>query len=96
MREITYREALNEALRQNLQMDERIFIMGEDVGYYGGIQQVTAGLMEEFGEDRVMDTPISESAIVGGGIGAAINGMRPVVEIMNIDFTPAEVSQQLT
>jgi len=93
MREITFREALNEALRQNLEMDERIFIMGEDVGYYGGIFQVTAGLMKEFGEDRVMDTPISESAIVGGGIGAAINGMRPVVEIMNIDFTPVCMDQ---
>ncbi|OGP60484.1 MAG: hypothetical protein A2162_00310 [Deltaproteobacteria bacterium RBG_13_52_11b] len=87
MREITFREALNEALKQNLQRDERIFIMGEDVGCFGGIFQVTAGLMEEFGPDRVIDTPISESAIVGGGIGAALNGMRPIVELMNIDFT---------
>ena len=86
MREILYREALNEALRENLEMDETVFLMGEDVGYFGGIFQISAGLMKDFGEDRIMDTPISESAIVGGGIGAAINGMRPVVEIMNMDF----------
>ena len=83
MREITFREALNEALRQNLERDERVFVMGEDVGLYGGVFQITAGLMDQFGEDRVIDTPISESVIVGGGIGAAINGMRPVVEIMH-------------
>ncbi len=93
MREITFREALTEALRQNLERDESVFLMGEDIGYYGGIFQVTPGLMEEFGEDRVMDTPISESAIVGGGIGAAINGMRPIVEIMNIDFAPVCMDQ---
>ena len=86
MREITYREALNECLRQNLETDERVFIMGEDVGYFGGVFQVTAGLIKEFGEDRIIDTPISESSIVGAGIGAAINGMRTVVEIMNMDF----------
>ncbi len=86
MREILFREAINESLRQNLEMDERVFIMGEDVGLFGGLFQITAGLMKDFGEERVMDTPISESAIVGGGIGSAINGMRPVVEIMNTDF----------
>jgi len=93
MREILYREALNEALRQNLERDERVFIMGEDVGMFGGIFQITAGLYKDFGEDRVMDTPISESAIIGSGIGAAINGMRPVVEIMNVDFLPACMDQ---
>ena len=93
MREILYREALNEALRENLERDERVFIMGEDVGMFGGIFQITAGLYKDFGEDRVMDTPISESAIVGGGIGAAINGMRPVVEIMNVDFLPVCMDQ---
>jgi len=93
MREITFREALTEALRQNLERDESIFLMGEDIGYYGGIFQVTPGLMDQFGEDRVMDMPISESAIIGGGIGAAINGMRPIVEIMNIDFTPVCMDQ---
>jgi pyruvate/2-oxoglutarate/acetoin dehydrogenase E1 component len=86
MREILFREAINESLRQNLEMDERVFLMGEDVGVFGGLFQLTAGLMKDFGEERVMDTPISESAIVGGGIGSAINGMRPVVEIMNTDF----------
>lgn len=86
MREILFREAINESLRQNLEMDERVFLMGEDVGLFGGLFQATAGLAEDFGLERVMDTPISESAIVGGGIGAAINGMRPVIEIMNTDF----------
>ncbi len=93
MREITFKEALNEALRQNLERDERVFVMGEDVGVYGGVFQVTAGLMDQFGKDRVIDTPISESAIIGGGIGSAINGMRPIVEIMNIDFAPVCMDQ---
>jgi pyruvate/2-oxoglutarate/acetoin dehydrogenase E1 component len=93
MREITFLKAINEALRQNLERDERVFIMGEDVGYYGGIFQATAGLMGTFGEDRVMDTPISESVIIGGGIGAALNGMRPIVEIMNMDFLPVCMDQ---
>ena len=93
MREILYREALNEALRYNLEKDERVFIMGEDVGVFGGIFQISKGLYKDFGEDRVIDTPISESAIVGSGIGAAINGMRPVVEIMNVDFLPVCLDQ---
>jgi acetoin:2,6-dichlorophenolindophenol oxidoreductase subunit beta len=93
MREITFRESLNEALRQSMQKDDRIIIMGEDVGYFGGIFQVTAGLLTEFGENRVIDTPISESAIVGSGIGAALNGLRPVVEIMNIDFVFVAMDQ---
>jgi len=76
-----------------MERDERVFIMGEDVGVFGGIFQITAGLYQKFGDDRVMDTPISESAIIGGGIGAAINGMRPVVEIMNVDFLPACMDQ---
>ncbi len=87
MRELTFREAIVESLRQNLQRDKRIFLLGEDIGTFGGIYQCTAGLLEEFGEDRVIDSPISESAIVGGGIGAAMVGMRPVVEIICIDFT---------
>jgi pyruvate dehydrogenase E1 component beta subunit len=86
MREITYREALTESLRYNLRADEAVFLMGEDVGCFGGIFQVSAGLLAEFGAERIIDTPISESMIVGGGIGAAINGMRPIVEIMNMDF----------
>ena len=87
MREITYAQAINEALIQNLEKDERVFLMGEDIGKYGGIFQVTAGLLDKFGPERVIDTPISESAFVGTAIGAAMTGMRPVVEIMFIDFT---------
>jgi pyruvate dehydrogenase E1 component beta subunit len=87
MRELTYAQAINEALMQNLEKDERVFLMGEDIGKYGGIFQVTAGLLDKFGPERVIDTPISESAFVGTAIGAAMTGMRPVVEIMFIDFT---------
>ncbi len=87
MREITYAEALNEALRECLNEDERVVLLGEDIGDYGGIFQVTAGLLDEFGPERVMDTPISEAGFVGGCVGAALTGMRPVVEIMFIDFT---------
>ncbi len=87
MRELTYAQALNEALRQSLSKDERVILMGEDIGRYGGIFQVTAGLLQEFGPRRVMDTPISEAGFVGAGVGAAMTGLRPVVEIMFIDFT---------
>ena len=87
MRELTYAQAINEALMYNLERDERVFIMGEDIGKYGGIFQVTAGLLEKFGPERVIDTPISESGFVGAAIGASLTGMRPVVEIMFIDFT---------
>jgi pyruvate/2-oxoglutarate/acetoin dehydrogenase E1 component len=87
MREITYAQAINEGLRECMKEDEHVIVMGEDVGKYGGIFQVTAGLLGEFGPDRVIDTPISEAAFVGGGVGAALTGMRPVVEIMFIDFT---------
>lgn len=86
MREITFAEAIREALREEMHRDTSVFIMGEDVGVFGGVFGVTAGLYEEFGPDRVRDTPISESAIVGGGLGAAMMGMRPVVEIMFGDF----------
>ena len=87
MREITYAEALNEALKECMNEDERVVLLGEDIGGYGGIFQVTAGLLDEFGPERVMDTPISEAGFVGGCVGAALTGMRPVVEIMFIDFT---------
>lgn len=87
MRELTYAQAINEALMQNLERDERVFLMGEDIGRYGGIFQATAGLLDRFGSGRVIDTPISESGFVGAAIGAALTGMRPVVEIMFIDFT---------
>jgi pyruvate/2-oxoglutarate/acetoin dehydrogenase E1 component len=87
MRELTYAQAINESLLQNMERDERVFLMGEDIGKYGGIFQVTAGLLDRFGPERVMDTPISEAGFVGAAVGAAMTGMRPVVEIMFIDFT---------
>jgi acetoin:2,6-dichlorophenolindophenol oxidoreductase subunit beta len=85
-REITYLEAVREALRQEMQRDERVFIIGEDVGVYGGAFGVTLGLIQEFGEERVIDTPISELGIAGAITGAALTGMRPVGEIMFMDF----------
>lgn len=86
MREITYLEAIREALRQEMQRDEKVFIFGEDVGVYGGAFGVTLGLVDEFGTDRVIDTPISELGIAGVITGAALVGMRPVGEIMFMDF----------
>jgi pyruvate/2-oxoglutarate/acetoin dehydrogenase E1 component len=87
MRELTYAQAINEALRQCMKEDERVILLGEDIGVYGGIFQVTAGLLSEFGPERVIDTPIAEAGFTGASIGAALTGMRPVVEIMFIDFT---------
>jgi pyruvate/2-oxoglutarate/acetoin dehydrogenase E1 component len=82
-----YREALNAALREELHRDERVLLMGEDIGVFGGAFKVTDGLLEEFGEQRVRDTPISENTIVGVGVGAAMVGLRPVVELMTINFS---------
>ncbi len=93
MREMTFREAIVEALDIALARDPRVFLLGEDIGYYGGLFQATQGLLQKYGEDRVMDSPISETAIIGAGIGSAITGMRPVVEIMNIDFMPVGMDQ---
>jgi pyruvate dehydrogenase E1 component beta subunit len=94
MRKITYREALREALREEMQRDSTVFLLGEDIGkYWGGAFKVTEGLAEEFGEERVRDTPISESAIIGTGVGAAITGMRPVAEIMFGDLTALAMDQ---
>jgi pyruvate dehydrogenase E1 component beta subunit len=87
MTEMRYREALNLALAQELEADERVFLMGEDIGVFQGAFKVTAGLLERFGEKRVRDTPISENTIVGMGVGAAMAGMRPVVELMTINFS---------
>jgi pyruvate dehydrogenase E1 component beta subunit len=89
----TYREALRMALREALQRDARVFLMGEDVGRYGGSYAVSKGLLEEFGEERVRDTPLSESAFVGAGIGAAIGGMRPIVEVMTVNFSLLALDQ---
>jgi len=86
MAQMRYRDALNAALREELRRDDRVLLMGEDIGVFGGAFKVTAGLLEEFGERRVRDTPISENTIVGMGVGAAMAGLRPVVELMTINF----------
>ena len=93
MREITYLEAVREALRQEMERDGRVFVIGEDVGVYGGAFGVTRGLLELFGEERVIDTPISEYGIAGAITGAALVGMRPVGEIMFMDFTTFAMEQ---
>lgn len=94
MRKITYRESLREALREEMQRDPRVFLLGEDIGrYWGGAFKVTEGLAQEFGDERVRDTPISESAIVGAAVGAAITGMRPVAEIMFGDLAALAMDQ---
>ncbi|MEJ2709455.1 MAG: pyruvate dehydrogenase complex E1 component subunit beta [Anaerolineales bacterium] len=93
MRQIAYNQALIEAMREEMQRDERVFIMGEDVGLYGGAYGATRGLWEEFGDQRVIDTPISEATIGGAAVGAAMAGMRPVAEIMYVDFTPLAMDQ---
>ena len=87
MPDLTYRDAIRETLREALINDERVFLMGEDIGFYGGAYGVTKGLVHEFGEDRVKDSPIAESVLVGAGIGAALAGMRPIVELMTINFS---------
>ena len=89
----TYREAIRRALREALEGDPRVFLMGEDVGRYGGAFAVSKGLLEEFGPGRIRDTPLSESAFVGAGIGAAIGGLRPIVELMTINFSLLALDQ---
>ncbi len=84
---ISYREAIRAALREAMQKDPRVFLMGEDVGRYGGSYAVSKGLLDEFGPARIRDTPLSESVFVGAGIGAALGGMRPVVEVMSVNFS---------
>src|SRR6476620_9475049 len=93
MPELTYREAVRDALGKALREDDRVFIMGEDIAEMGGSMAVTQGLLDEFGPGRVRNTPISEMAIVGSGIGAAIQGMRPIVEIMYEDFLTISMEQ---
>jgi len=88
-----YREALNQALREEMEADENVFLMGEDIGVFQGAFKVTAGLLEEFGEKRVRDTPISENTIVGAGVGAAMVGLRPVVELMTVNFSLLALDQ---
>src|SRR5581483_8885164 len=95
MSRITYREAVREAIRDALRKDSRVFLMGEDVGAYGGCYAVTKGLLDEFGPERIRDTPLSESAFVGAGIGAALGGMRPIVEVMTVNFSLLALDQIL-
>jgi pyruvate/2-oxoglutarate/acetoin dehydrogenase E1 component len=90
---ITYAQALNDALREEMRADPRVFLMGEDIGHHGGIFRVTKDLIDEFGADRVRDTPISEASFVGLGIGAAMAGMRPVVELLFMDFALVAADQ---
>jgi pyruvate/2-oxoglutarate/acetoin dehydrogenase E1 component len=90
---ITYAQALNDALREEMHLDPRVFLMGEDIGHHGGIFRVTKDLIDEFGAERVRDTPISESSFVGLGIGAAMAGMRPVVELLFMDFALVAADQ---
>ena len=91
--ETTYREAVKEAIRDAMTRDDRVFLMGEDVGAYGGCYAVSKGLMQEFGQDRIRDTPLSESGFVGAGIGAAAAGMRPIVEVMTVNFSLLALDQ---
>ena len=93
MAEMRYREALNQALREEMEADEKVFVMGEDIGVFQGAFKVTQGLLEDFGEKRVRDTPISENTIVGAGVGAAMTGLRPVVELMTINFSLLALDQ---
>ena len=90
---ISYREAMRQALREALTRDERVFLMGEDVGRYGGTYAVSKGLLEEFGPERIRDTPLSELGFVGAGVGAAMGGMRPIVEVMTVNFSLLALDQ---
>ncbi len=89
MVETTYREAVKAAITDAMTRDDRVFLMGEDVGHYGGCYAVSKGLLDKFGPDRIRDTPLSESGFTGAGIGAAIAGMRPIVEVMTVNFSLA-------
>jgi pyruvate dehydrogenase E1 component beta subunit len=90
---ISYRDAMREALREALRDDPRVVLIGEDIGSYGGTYAVTRGLLDEFGPERVRDAPLSESGFVGAGVGAAINGLRPIVEIMTVNFSLLALDQ---
>lgn len=92
-KQLTYREAMREAIREAMLHDANVFLMGEDVGHYGGCYAVSKGLLQEFGESRIIDTPLSESGFVGAGIGAAMGGMRPIVEVMTVNFSLLALDQ---
>ena len=93
MKRLSYREAMREALREALIANPRVFLMGEDIGKYGGTYAVTKGLLDEFGPERIRDTPLSELGFVGAGIGAALGGMRPIVEVMTVNFSLLSLDQ---
>jgi pyruvate/2-oxoglutarate/acetoin dehydrogenase E1 component len=95
MIQTTYREAVRDAIREAILKDDRVFLMGEDVGRYGGAFGVTKGLLQELGADKIMDTPLCESGFTGAGIGAALNGMRPIVEVMTVNFSLLAADQIL-
>src|SRR5256714_7161497 len=92
---ITYRDALNQALREEMERDDRVFLMGEEVGHYQGAYKVSEGMLEKFGEKRVVDTPIAEAGFAGIGIGAAMVGLRPIVEFMTWNFSAVAFDQIL-
>src|SRR5438874_11963269 len=92
-KEMFYAEALNDALRVEMQRDERVIVLGEDIAEHGGAFQVTAGLLDKFGPTRIRQTPISELGIVGAAVGAALTGLRPVVELMYVDFSGLAMDQ---
>ncbi|MGH9526198.1 MAG: alpha-ketoacid dehydrogenase subunit beta, partial [Terriglobales bacterium] len=93
MKKLAMHEALNQALREEMHRDERVILLGEEIGKYNGVHYVTRGLFAEFGKDRVVDTPISEESFTGVGVGLAIMGMRPVVELMRMDFSLRAMDQ---
>ena len=90
---LTYKDALREAIQEEMRADDRVFIMGEDINAYGGSYTVTKGLIDEFGPKRCRDTPLAESVFVGAGVGAAMGGLRPVVELMTINFSLVAIDQ---
>ncbi|MBZ0259760.1 MAG: alpha-ketoacid dehydrogenase subunit beta, partial [Hyphomicrobiales bacterium] len=92
-RKITYRDAVREAIQDAMHRDPRVFLMGEDVGRYGGAYGCSKGLLAEFGEERIRDTPLAEAGFTGAGIGAALGGMRPIVEIMTVNFSLLALDQ---
>ena len=96
MKELTYADALREALREEMIRDPNVILLGEEIGVFNGVYKVTRGLLDEFGPERVRDTPISEAAIAGAAVGLALSGMKPVAEIMYMDFLPICMDQLST
>src|SRR4249920_2138853 len=93
MKELQFREALREAMSEEMRKDDRVFLMGEEVAQYNGAYKVSQGMLEEFGEKRVIDTPIAELGFAGIGVGAAMNGLRPIIEFMTFNFSLVAIDQ---